>query len=227
MARVKQRSNISEIGKPVPTRKKQFTSDCYIEWQIAYDSLEMENSLSKISFNRTKLSDGTTQLKYLYELSDMLCSAIKLNLLDKRVLSELISFAERVGENDYIELSCPPQRSFKEKSQFEQLTFSIYNQELPIFVHQFHRYFIELLVQPKQRAVGNQAMLFLSIPVTELLEWQSLDGRIAESKEEGTFVIDKVNSAILLSLMKCFILSSEQHEIDILSIIRSIQSKVK
>jgi len=93
-------------------------------------------------------------------------------------------------------------------------------------VHQTAEYYVELMVQPKQRAVGNQAMLYFDIPLTEVQEWQSLNGRVAEPKEEVTFVINNANSQVLVNLVKCFILSSEQHKSDILSIIQVIHDRL-
>ncbi len=92
LARVKQRKSVSEIGKPVATRSTPLTSDCYIEWQIAYDTLEENYSNSKIAFDRVRSTDNNRQNKYLYELSDYLYLAIELNLISKTVLRELLDF---------------------------------------------------------------------------------------------------------------------------------------
>ena len=222
-ARVKQRSGFDSIGQPVASRQRDFQEDFYLEWQIAYDTLDSDKSINKISFQRVKLSDPIPQTKFSYELSDYLCSSIKIGLLPKTILAELLSFGASIKPTNYIESTYHPSRKNYTNEVKGTIDFIIYNEELPVLVHDCGATFIEMMVQPKQRAVGSQAMLFFDIPITEVLEWPNLQGRPANTKEKVTFVIDENNGSILIQLAKCFMLASRQHNTDMVAILKAIK----
>ena len=224
LARVKQRNNIGEIGQPVAAKQRDFQDDFYLEWQIAYDTLDSDKSLNEISFTRVKLTDPIPQTKYTYELSDYLYSAILIGLLPRGILPELMSFGSSIQPTDYIESIYHPSRKTNTTVVIGKIDFKVFNEELPVLIDDCSTTFIEMMVKPKQRAVGSQAMLFYDIPISEMLEWPNLKDRPAGTNEKITFVIDRNNSSILIHLTKCFMLASQQHNMDMLAILKAIKA---
>jgi len=171
-----------------------------------------------------KLTDPIPQTKYTYELSDYLYSAIMIGLLQKTILTELLFFGTSIKPTDYIESIYHPSRKTNTTVVKGTIDFIVYNEELPVLIHDCDKTYIEIMVKPKQRAVGSQAMLFFDIPISEMLEWPNLKDRPAGTNERVTFVIDRNNSSILIQLTKCFMLASQQHNMDMLAILEAIKA---
>jgi len=68
--RVKRRSKILNYGIPIATRKKNFTKDDYVEWQISYATQNPPESskVENIVINDTQIG---------FELTKLLCEGIK------------------------------------------------------------------------------------------------------------------------------------------------------
>lgn len=54
--RVKTRTDSNQKGTPVASRKSELSKDCYIEWQISYDSSNKKNegTLKSFYYKRNK-----------------------------------------------------------------------------------------------------------------------------------------------------------------------------
>ena len=221
MVRVKKRQNIFNVGAPVATRQNEFSEDLYLEWQIAYDTKDIHKSVQKILFIRYKLNDEFKERRATYELSDLLYEAIKLDILPGERIQELITFGSSIKEDEYIEVNILPVVDKDGMFSTHQFQFIVCYEKRPILLYQLGNTCIELVVKPKQRAVGMQIMLFFDIPVAELEEWENLKGRTAYANEEVTYVINKNNSIILIEIVKCFMLSSKQHNSDLLNILQA------
>lgn len=83
--RVKRR--INNFGYPIATRSTQLQEKDYIEWQISYAS--KKGTLPFIEFSNGKIG---------YELSEMLCFAKKLGIIDKEDFKELHDFVNNVKQ---------------------------------------------------------------------------------------------------------------------------------
>ena len=96
--------------------------------------------------------------------------------------------------------------------------------EYPQLIYDFKPYNLiaEITIKEKQRAVGNQPMLYVCIPVSELITKPPLIGRSAETKEHAEFILDKNNYEVVLHLVKIFGILSPVHRTDIINIIDKI-----
>ena len=225
MARVKRRNSLSELGIPVATRQTPIVKECYVEWQIAYDTLEATKSTSGVSFNRLKIVDGSSQTKYLYELSDYLWDSLHVGMITPETVNDLIQFGSTVLETEFIETNMVPFRQGTDLKLTDKCNFLIYYEKLPVLLLQSGDAYIEMLVKPKQRAIGSQAMLFLDIPITAIQEWNELEGREANRLEKVTFPINEYNINLLMDIAKCFMLASKQHNLDVIAILNAIMKE--
>lgn len=225
--RVKQRTNILEAGIPIAARQRNFTPDLYLEWQIAYDTEDKSKSVQQILYTRHKINDGSHKQKSTFELTDLLWEAIACGLLPKEKINELRTFGSSIKSEEYLENNIQPRMERNGTYTKHKLEFIVCYKKSPILLYQYKNTLIELFVDSKQKAVGNQIMLFFDLPVTELEEWNNLQNRPAYKKEEVTWTINKKNSEILVYLAKCFMIGSQQHNQDLLSICKAIQKKLE
>lgn len=227
LVRVKQRNNIYEAGIPIATRQKKFTPNLYLEWQIAYDTEKISESRQQIIFTRHKINDDSKMQKATYELTDLLFEAIQIGLLPKDIIADLISFGSSIRDNEYIVFSIQPSMEGNGTFALHKFQFFVCYERRPILLYQYGNNLIELVIKPKQRAVGSQVMLFFDIPVTELEEWKELQDRTANKNEQVTWTLNKNNSNVLVYIAKCFMLGSKQHNSDLLSIWEAMQKKLE
>jgi len=225
--RVKQRANIFEAGIPVAPRQRKFTPDLYLEWQIAYDTEDKSKSVQHILYPRHKINDGSHKEKSTFELTDLLWEAIACGLLPKEKINELITFGSSIKREEFLENNIQPGMERNGTYKIHKFEFIVCYKRSPILLYQYKNTLIELFVDSKQKAVGNQVMLFFDIPVKELEEWKNLENRPAYTNEKVTWTINKKNSEVLVYLVKCFMSGSQQHNQDLLSICKAIQKKLE
>jgi hypothetical protein len=82
-----------------------------------------------------------------------------------------------------------------------------------------HNICIEVEFKPQQKGVQAQPMVYLSIPIQELIEGKDLLGRTARPNEVGRW---RPSSEILFEVVRAFALASPQHRDDMLEIIEMI-----
>jgi len=83
---------------------------------------------------------------------------------------------------------------------------------------------VQIQLKQKQRAVGYQAMVYVCLPMNEML---AMDGQPrppakAKSKETVVYDFNSANAALLLDIMDAFGLASQQHNEDIKKILSKI-----
>jgi len=224
--RVKQRDNIYGYGLPFASRTNKFNQKNYIEWQIGYD---IETKSDKI--NLTTIKDITftaynKKEKYLYELSEYLYYLVKFDLISREKLNDLKEFLSSLKESDLIEKHshCQIKRTHPQNENINNLDFEILKIEYPQLIYKFKDYEIisEITIREKQRAVGVQPMLYFCFPITELISYVPLIGRIAEKKEFAYFKINKDNAIVIFEMIKIFGMLSVSHRYDILEILNLI-----
>lgn len=78
---------------------------------------------------------------------------------------------------------------------------------------------IEVELKPQQKAIRDQPMVFLFIPIENLLEYEDLLGRKAQIKEIARW---KPSPEVLFEVVRAFAIASPQHRDDMLEILKTI-----
>ncbi len=222
--RIKNRSCIYDYGLPFASKTHPFEQTNYVEWQISYDSSKDNISTVKKTFMNNK---GET--KVLYELSEALYYLYKWKIVTEDDFIDLCNFVSNFQE-PFIDShpECKIKRTHPIETIIGGVSFLKMQVEYPQVVYKFGRYEIiaEITVREKQRAVGVQPMLYVCIPITELIyQGDALVGRCAETKEIAGFVIDASNSDIVLEAFKVFSILSSRHHADVFAILDLIKSE--
>ena len=229
--RIKKRSLLNEYGIPVATCQSEFTQNCYVEWQIGYDvALAEKDKLQLSTLKHLTFIGANGKEKALYELSEYIYYLAKWRIIPKLKLEELKSFIKNIPTENLFDLHSElsiKRSNFIEK-EFNGVKFFQSRVEYPLIIHKFGKFEIitEIIIKEKQRAIGVMPMLYLCFPVTELKTETILLGRTAKSKEFANFMINKENSEIFFQLLKIFGMLSENHRLDIISIIEVILENV-
>jgi len=216
--RVKRRDKNLNYGIPIATKKESFTTDDYVEWQISYATQNppRETKVKDIVINNNQIG---------FELTKLLVEGINLKIFSKDDVEELEKFINDVQPTETLEEN---EKIFREnnlqeiKGGFKKLV-----EKVPIFIKNNEKmgYFVEIILQHKQRAVGLQAMVYLCIYITTLKDGNSLIGKVAKAKEFGQLEITLKNKVIVTDVVKAFAIASWQHKNDILNILKQIKRK--
>ncbi|HCJ66745.1 MAG TPA: hypothetical protein DHV62_05310 [Elusimicrobia bacterium] len=218
--RVKRRGKGTNYGLPIATRVESFTKDDYVEWQISYATQNPpeESKVKDIVINNVQIG---------FELTKLLYESIKLNIFSKNDIFEIEKFVDNVQSTETLEEN---EKILREDNLQEiKGGFKKFVEKTPLFIKKNKEkgYFVEIILQHKQRAVGIQAMVYLCIYVEKLQDknGKSLIGRAAESKEFGEFEIISKNKEIVTDVIKAFAVASTQHKNDILDILKQVKKK--
>lgn len=218
--RVKRRSKTSNYGLPIATRKESFTQDDYVEWQISYATQypPEESKVEEIVINDNQIG---------FELTKLLYEGIKLNIISNKDMNELEKFVNHVQRTETLEEN---EKIFREDGEKEvKGGFKKFVEKSPLFIKKNDEigYFVEIILQHKQRAVGLQAMVYLCVSIETLMDknGNSFIGRTAESREFGRFEITSGNKELITDVVKAFAIASWQHKNDISNILKQIKEK--
>lgn len=205
------------LGVAIAPTKTALGAKHYLEWQIGYDSPETNSptSVPQINFIRK----GET--KYGHELSKMILDAVALGLLATNDLQREIAMLPKLAakafeEHEAIEME-PAQKP-------DASGFSRSVQRVPQFSKITDHGSVQIILKPKQRAVGFQAMVYVCLPLDQVL---TADGKprapgAAKSKETVFYRFDRENAGFILDIVRAFAMASEQHNEDIGNILRKI-----
>ena len=223
--RVKQRNMFIEYGLPIATRQKPLNQNCYMEWQISYGTAILEFGVDNekpISFQLYNDKNN-----HFSELSEYLYYFMKWGVISPNEINELKTQLKLLKEQDFI--SNNPHCQIKRTELDQTLNicgsnFLMMKAEYPQLIYDFKPYNLiaEITIKEKQRAVGNQPMLYVCIPVSELITNPPLIGRSAATKEHAEFILDENNYEVVLHLVKIFGILSPAHRTDIINIIDKI-----
>jgi len=214
--RVKEKSS-DGFGLPVAPMKTLLGGNYYLEWQIGYD-IPTTNSptiVPEIKFIR----NGET--KYGHELSKIIFESVRLGILSTNDLIREIDSLKKIPPTEF------------EESQAVQVEASTNNsvdgfqsavQRLPQFTKSTPHGWVQIQLKQKQRAVGYQAMVYVCLPMAEVL---AMDGSprkpgSARSKETVYYDFTRANSDLLLDIIHAFGIASQQHNEDIRQILGKI-----
>jgi hypothetical protein len=205
------------FGLPVAPTKTRLDKNDYLEWQIGYDlpSTNSPSAVPQIHFRR----NGET--KYGHELAKIIFEAVRLGLLStNQLLDEIHSLRQiqpaEFEENQPVRLETDPhpgpagfQRSVRRVPQFTKTT-------------PYGR--VQIQLKQKQRAVGYQAMVYVCLPMDQVL---TMDGQPrppgrAKSKETVYYDFTRENAPFLLDIIQAFGMASQQHNEDLQKILGKI-----
>jgi hypothetical protein len=214
--RVKEKSS-DGFGLPVAPMKVPLGKKHYLEWQIGYDipGTNSPTVVPEIKFIR----NGET--KYGHELAKIIFEAMRLGILSTNDLLHEIDSLKKIPPNGFEE---------NQAVQVEVSTnaaadgFQSAIQRLPQFTKTTPHGWVQIQLKQKQRAVGYQAMVYVCLPLSEVL---AMDGTPrqpgnARSKETVYYDFNSANADLLLDIIQAFGMASQQHNQDIRQILEKI-----
>jgi len=153
----------------------------------------------------------------MYELADLFKMAMKNDVISKEEIKELLDFNKE-------KIDIEAQYSVKRKSLNKTISenFEYYEENAPLFIKRMNdKFFTEIQIKHKQRAVGYQGMVYFCIWIKSLKdkEEKSLMGRKAKSNEK---VIVELSKEDLFNIAKTFMITSQDHEWDMKKILKGI-----
>ena len=209
--------------EPVATRQKTVESDDYIEWQIAYETSDPDepSALAKVQSSTEK------ETRYAAELIRLLVEARHLGLLsqqDFEDLKQLISapLINGVEESDRILL-----RKSSEDMLATRHGFARFVLEVPFYEKRTAEYTIQISISKRQRAIGNQAMVYVCLPISQCTSRSaenSFIGRTADVKEEARYCITSQNVSLITDAITAFAIASQNHRDDFTRIFENIET---
>ena len=209
-------------GEPLAPTKTVLGAKHYLEWQIGYDTREADapNVVKEIQFVRK----GET--KFGAELSKMLVDALRLGVISTNDLlrerDRLAKLAEAtLEEREGITTEKTP---LDAKGVALPDGFTRWTQKVPQFLRETEHGWIQIQFKPRQRAVGNQAMVYVCLPMTRVL---TADGKPrapgpAKTKETVFYDFTRANAGFLLDIVRAFAIASKQHNEDMGQILGKI-----
>jgi hypothetical protein len=214
--RVKEKSS-DGFGLPVAPMKVPLGKKHYLEWQIGYDipGTNSPTVVPEIKFIR----NGET--KYGHELAKIIFEAMRLGILSTNDLLHEIDSLKKIPPNGFEE---------NQAVQVEVSTnaaadgFQSAIQRLPQFTKTTPHGWVQIQLKQKQRAVGYQAMVYVCLPMTEVMAMDGTPRQSGNAKSKETVFYDftRENRELLLDVIQAFGIASQQHNEDIRQILGKI-----
>jgi len=214
--RVKEKSS-DGFDLPVAPMKTLLDEKYYLEWQIGYD-IPNTNSPSVVPEIKY-LRNGET--KYGHELAKIIFEAVRLGIISTNDLVREINSLKKIQPNEFEE-SQAVQVEVSTNAAADGFQSAV--QRLPQFTKSTPHGWVQIQLKQKQRAVGYQAMVYVCLPMNEVL---AMDGSPrkpgnAKSKETVYYDFTRANSDLLLAIIHAFGIASKQHNEDIRKILGKI-----
>jgi len=214
--RMKEKSS-DGFGLPIAPSKSILDGKHYLEWQIGYDipNTNSPTVVPEIKFIR----NGET--KYGHELSKIIFEAVRLGILSTNDLVREIEALKKIQPGEFEE-SHAVEVEVSTNSDADGFQSAV--QRLPQFTKTTPHGWVQIQLKQKQRAVGYQAMVYVCLPMAEVL---AMDGSPrqhgpARSKETVYYDFTRENSGLLLDIVHAFGIASQQHNEDIRRILGKI-----
>lgn len=223
--RIKTRSFFGEYGSPLAVRQEPLNSSCYAEWQIGYDLLSKDNA-DKTTLNNKTFLNYKDEVKFAYELSEIIFYSHKLGLLDDSDIQEALNYISSIPGNMLIDTidSLRITRTNPIPTVVNGMDFYEMKVSYPLIVHKFGKYdiYAEIMNKEKQKGVGVQPMLYICIPISELKFTRSPFGRTLDAKECAEWTIGEAEAKLSIELFKMFGMLSKKHQFDVQAILKML-----
>ena len=202
-------------SEPVACRSFSIQKNDYLEWQISYDTpnLNEPSVLKKIVVQKPQ------GIRYGFELIRLIYECRKIKLIEERTwlrLKKLVDSPLDAGIEETEKISRESKMQTKETIS-ARFGFIRHVLSVPNYLKKAKKYEVEIKIAHKQRAVGNQAMIYVNLPL-QFCEAQnnvSLIGRKAEKMEKVDYVIDQSNAQLIEDTVVAFAVSSCSHRDDL------------
>jgi len=226
--RFKTRKNNLDFGEIIATRTDAFDEKTYLEWQIGYDAIVADVDAGKKTTQLNKLSfiGNNKKVKFPYELSELLYSAIKIGIISvdkiKTLLNDIGTYSNFISDRK-IDVE------HLKKTEINGLPFEETSIRLPTFymLKTSDNTQIEVSIQKQQYASGVQPMLYFCIPINSFANGSKLMGRSSTIDDEVIYVIDSKNTDVLFDMTKIFAMCSKSHNFDITEILKTLIKLIK
>jgi hypothetical protein len=214
--RVKEQT-LDGFGLPVAPSKVSLGEKHYLEWQIGYD-IPNTNSPSVVPQIKFTRNGGT---KYGHELARIIFESVRLGLLSTNDLIHEVEALKKIQPSEFEE---------NQPVQIETSTNAAANgfqsavERLPQFTKTTPFGSVQIQLKQKQRAVGYQAMVYVCLPMNQVLETSGYlrqPGK-AKSKETVYYDFNHENAVFILDIIHAFGIASQQHNEDIRQILETI-----
>ncbi|MFA6546328.1 MAG: R.Pab1 family restriction endonuclease [Limisphaerales bacterium] len=201
-------------GEALAPTKTSLGPKHYLEWQIGYDSRDSAapNVVKELQFTRRG------EMKFGAELSKILVEALRLGVISTNdILRERDRLSKLAGatleERESITTEKTP---LDPKAGALPDGFTRWTQKVPQFLRETEHGWVQIQLKPRQRAVGNQAMVYVCLPMSKVL---TADGSprapgAAKSKETVFYDFTRANSGFLFDIVRAFAIASRQHNED-------------
>jgi len=205
------------FGFPIAPSKVSLGKKHYIEWQIGYDipNTNSPSVVPQIKFQR----NGET--KYGHELSKIIFDAVQIGILSTNNLIQEVSALKKIPAADFEE-SRPVQI---ETSTNSANGFQSAVERLPQFTKTTPHGSVQIQMKQKQRAVGYQAMVYVCLPMDQVLDASGNPRKTgpAKSKETVFYDFNRENAMFILDIVHAFGIASQQHNHDICEILEKVR----
>jgi len=214
--RVKERTS-DGFGLPLAPMKTALGKKHYLEWQIGYDTpgTNSPTLVPQIKFTR----NGET--KRGHELSKIVFESVRLGLLTTNQITDELAVLKKIPVADYEE-SQPVQVETDTNNASGGFQRAV--QRIPQFTKTTPHGSVQIQLKQKQRAVGYQAMVYVCLPLNQVLTADGAPRKNvpAKSKETVYYDFNKENAPFLLDICHAFGMASQQHNEDISKILNLV-----
>lgn len=214
--RVKEKS-ADGFGIPIAPSKTALGKKHFLEWQIGYDTPNVNDPtvVEQIKFTRK----GET--KYGHELSKIIFEAVRLGWLTTNDILAEIKVLEKIPASEFEE-SQPVQVDTETNTSSGGFQRAV--QRVPQFTKNSRHGSVQIQLKQKQRAVGYQAMVYVCLPVTEVLTMDGEPRKAGRAKPKETVYYDftSENTGLLRDVIHAFGLASAQHNEDMRKILELV-----
>jgi hypothetical protein len=222
--RVKRRAGEHDFGQPFSARQNPIDANCYIEWQIGYDNEKSTDPevVKEIWYEKER------KKKYAYELTVLLYRGLQAGIFTLEGARTLLEFANSVGEQDFIEnryghrisrTVTAPQVTIK------NITLIEIEEKYPVLLYSDKQGFVvEVVLKHKQRAVGYQPMIYVSLPLEDAEG--NIVGIKAEPNEFATFRVTRENNNFVHKTFEIFSIASKRHNEDVKSLLNAVITRI-
>ena len=216
----------SELSRSFSPIESKFEEDIYLEWQIGYDALLSDINKKKhcLIGKKFEFIGANGKKKYPYELSKILWTLVKKNILKPTVFNHLKN--KIIKYNDFFDNV--PKIKIKGPVGINNLTFTQATTLLPTYYfHPPDQTWIEIIIQKQQYAFSFQAMIYYCIPIRAFKNGNQLIGFSSKEKPIPLqYMVDKNNTNNILTLFKTLAMASKRHKQDVLKILNVLENTI-
>jgi len=205
------------FGVAVTPSKAVLGANHYLEWQIGYDipNTNSPSVVREIKFTR----NGET--KYGHELAKVIFESVRLGLLSTNDLVREVEALRKIQPSEFEE-SQPVQVETSTNAAANGFQSAI--ERLPQFTKTTPHGSVQIQLKQKQHAVGYQAMVYVCLPMNQVLD---MTGNLrqpgkAKSKETVYYDFNHENAAFILDIIQAFGMASQPHNEDMQEILEKI-----